>query len=109
MCLSTTPIVPLKQEEQKHLHLDYTIWLLALLALLLLEDSTDTSPNELWRLSGIDRLPDSSLFVVVDNGPGLSVISAQPLFEGLGVVVRSLNEGFSSLVIRHCLLWGVDW
>jgi hypothetical protein len=37
------------------------------------------------------------------------VVGAQPLLEGLGVIVRSLNEGFSSLVVGHGLLGWVDW
>jgi hypothetical protein len=36
------------------------------------------------------------------------VVGAQPLLEGLGVIVRSLNEGFSSLVVGHGLLGWVD-
>lgn len=80
-----------------------------LLALLLLEDGADTSPNELGRLSGVNRLPNSSLLVVVDHGSGLGVVCAQPFLEGLGVIVRSLDKGLSSLVIGHCLLGWVDY
>lgn len=86
--------------------LRYGIYLL--LAVLLFEDGRDTGPDELGRLGSIDGGPDTRLFVIVDNGTRLRVVRAQPLFEGLGVVVRSLNEGLASLVVGHGLLGRVD-
>ena len=73
------------------------------------EDSADTSPNELRALSSINRLPNSSLFVVVDNGSSLGMVGAQSLFEGFGIIVRTLDKGFSGLVICHGFLGWVDW
>lgn len=72
------------------------------------EDLGDGTPNEFWALSSVDRGPDSSLLVVLDDRGSLVVVGSKTFLKSSSVVVRSLDEGLASLVIGHGLLWWVD-
>lgn len=72
------------------------------------QDSRDTSPNKLGALSSINRTPDASLFIVINDGARLLVVCRQALLKGFGVIVRTLDEGFACDVVRHVLLGRVD-
>lgn len=75
----------------------------------LLEGSLDGRPNQLGALGGIDTSPNTSLSVVIHDRDGLLVVRYQSLLEGLGVIVRSLDQGLTSRVIGHRLLGRVEF
>lgn len=69
------------------------------------EDGLDRVPNNSWALRSVDGGPDSLLPVVVGDFGGLLVVCTQSLSQCLGVVVGSLDQGFTSNVVSHGLLW----
>lgn len=74
----------------------------------LAEDGGQAGPDELLVLGSVDLGPDTLLLVVLDNGDGLLVVGDQALLEGLGVVVRALDERLASDVVLHGDLGGSE-
>ena len=75
---------------------------------LLAEDSKNALPDLTRLLAGINATPDTGLLVVVDNGGGLGVVGSQTLDEGVGIVIRTLDQRLSGDVILHVLLGRVE-
>lgn len=55
------------------------------------KDTQNALPYSSGILACIDAGPDTSLLVVGHDGHCLIVICSQPLLQGFGVIVRSLN------------------
>lgn len=74
-------------------------------SLLLLEDVQEALPDLPRLLAGVDLPPDARLLVVTDNRTGLLVVRAQPLRQGVGIVVAPLDQGLARDVVDHLLDW----
>ena len=74
-----------------------------------LQDLTDTTPDQLGRLRRVDRRPQALVPVIIDHRARLGVVRRQPLFQRFRVVVRTLDERFAGLIVRHGFFGGVDW
>lgn len=68
----------------------------------------DRAPNLLGVLCSINTTPNAGFLVVADDGGSLSMVSDQSPFEGLGVIIRTLDQKFAGDIVLHCLFGGVE-
>lgn len=72
--------------------------------LILLEDTQQALPDLARLLASVNTAPNASLLVVIADGRRLSVVSSQTLGEGLGIVVRALDQRLAGNVVLHVRL-----
>lgn len=75
---------------------------------LVLENTEQALPHLARLLAGVDTPPDTGLLVVVDHRGGLGVVGTQTLLEGIGVVVRALDQRLASHIVLHVALGRVE-
>lgn len=76
--------------------------------LVLLENTEQALPHLARLLAGVNAAPDTGLLVVIANGRGLGVVGSKTLGEGVGVVIRALDQGLASDVVSHGCLGRVE-